>query len=47
MFGIQFMLLNLGIGIGGIVAATIVDVAEPATFTAAVPGGCRSPTCST
>ena len=32
VFGIQFMILNLGIGIGGIVAATIVDVAQPATF---------------
>lgn len=32
VFGIQFMILNLGIGIGGIVAATIVDVARPATF---------------
>ncbi len=32
VFGIQFMILNLGIGVGGIVAATIVDVAEPATF---------------
>lgn len=33
VFGIQFMLLNLGIGIGGIIAATIVDVATPSTFT--------------
>lgn len=32
VFGIQFMILNLGIGIGGIVAATIVDVSQPATF---------------
>jgi MFS family permease len=32
VFGIQFMILNLGIGIGGIVAATIVDVAQPETF---------------
>ena len=34
VFGIQFMLLNLGIGIGGIIAAVVVDVSEPATFTA-------------
>ena len=33
VFGIQFMLLNLGIGIGGIVAAVVVDVAEPGSFT--------------
>lgn len=32
MFGIQFMLLNLGIGIGGIVAAVVVDVSAPTTF---------------
>ncbi len=32
IFGIQFMILNLGIGIGGIVAAVVVDVADPATF---------------
>lgn len=28
------MLLNLGIGVGGIIAATLVDVAEPSTFVA-------------
>ena len=33
VFGIQFMLLNLGIGIGGILAAVVVDVAHPETFT--------------
>ena len=33
VFGIQFMLLNLGIGVGGIVAALIVDVSSPSTFT--------------
>ncbi len=33
VFGIQFMLLNLGIGIGGIIAALIVDVGSPDTFT--------------
>lgn len=32
VFGIQFMLLNLGIGIGGIVAAVVVDVTAPTTF---------------
>lgn len=32
VFGLQFMLLNLGLGIGGLVAATMVDTAEPATF---------------
>ena len=32
VFGVQFMLLNLGLGIGGLVAASIVDLADPATF---------------
>lgn len=32
VFGLQFMLLNLGLGIGGIIAATIVDVTRPLTF---------------
>lgn len=32
VFGIQFMLLNLGIGIGGIISATIVDVDRPESF---------------
>ena len=32
-FGLQFMLLNLGIGIGGITAALIVDVTDVTTFT--------------
>ena len=32
VFGIQFLLLNLGIGIGGIVAATIVEVDDVGTF---------------
>ncbi len=32
-FGLQFMLLNLGIGIGGVVAAVIVDVSDTTTFT--------------
>ena len=34
VYGIQFMLLNLGIGIGGIVSAVVVDVTDPSTFTA-------------
>lgn len=33
VFGIQFMLLNLGIGLGGIAAAVVVDVADPGSFT--------------
>ena len=33
VFGIQFMLLNLGIGLGGIVAALVVNVDHPDTFT--------------
>ena len=32
-FGINFTLLNLGIGIGGIVGGRFVDVARPGTFT--------------
>lgn len=32
VFGIQFMLLNLGIGIGGLVAATIVRAENPSSF---------------
>ena len=32
-FGIQFMLLNLGIGLGGLVAASILDVHRATTFT--------------
>lgn len=31
-FGIQFMLLNLGIGVGGLLAGLVVDVARPRTF---------------
>ena len=33
MFGLQFMLLNLGLGLGGLVAATILDSTRPSTFT--------------
>jgi MFS family permease len=33
-FGINFTLLNLGIGIGGLVGGRFVDVARPETFTA-------------
>ena len=31
-FAVNFMLLNLGLGIGGLIAATIVDIARPETF---------------
>lgn len=34
MFGLWFMLLNLGIGLGGLLAATFIDVDRPATFQA-------------
>jgi MFS family permease len=34
LFGIWFMLLNLGIGVGGLIAALIVDVDVPGTFSA-------------
>ncbi len=32
-FGFNFMLLNLGIGFGGLISATIVDLRHPFTFT--------------
>jgi len=32
-FGIQFMLMNLGIGIGGIIAAIVADVESTSSFT--------------
>lgn len=32
VFGLQFMVINLGLGLGGLVAATIVDVDRPQTF---------------
>jgi MFS family permease len=31
-FGLQFALLNLGIGAGGLIAGAVVDTARPATF---------------
>lgn len=31
-FGVNFMLVNLGIGFGGLISATIVDLHHPATF---------------
>lgn len=31
-YGVQFMLLNLGIGLGGLLSALIVDEADPGTF---------------
>ncbi|MEI6360990.1 MAG: MFS transporter [Actinomycetes bacterium] len=33
VFGIQFLLLNLGLGLGGVVSASIVTVADPSSFT--------------
>lgn len=33
-FGLQFTLLNAGVGVGGLVAAGVVDVNRPATFVA-------------
>ncbi len=33
-FGVNFALLNLGIGVGGIIAGVVVDVARPTTFEA-------------
>ncbi|WP_433832174.1 MFS transporter [Actinoplanes sp. CA-015351] len=33
-FGLQFMLINLGIGVGGLIAGAIVDTSRPATFQA-------------
>jgi MFS family permease len=34
VFGLQFMLLNLGLGLGGLIGASILDVTRPGTFTA-------------
>ena len=34
VFGLQFMLLNLGLGVGGLVGASILDVTHASTFTA-------------
>ncbi len=31
-FAVSFMLLNLGLGLGGLIAATIVDISRPETF---------------
>ena len=33
-FGVNFALLNLGIGVGGLIAGAFVDVARPVTFEA-------------
>ena len=33
VFGLQFMMLNLGIGLGGLVAAAVLNVNRPETFT--------------
>lgn len=32
-FGVSFMLLNLGLGLGGLIGASIIDLADPTTFT--------------
>lgn len=34
VFGLQFMLLNLGLGVGGLLGAVVLDVQRPGTFTA-------------
>ena len=41
-FGINFTLLNLGIGIGGLLAGSIVDVQRPGTFVAIYLGNALS-----
>lgn len=33
VFGLQFMLLNLGLGLGGLIGAAVLNVDQPATFT--------------
>ena len=33
IYGLQFALLNLGVGIGGVIGSLIIDVARPETFT--------------
>ncbi|GAA2714846.1 hypothetical protein ACFY2R_08485 [Micromonospora olivasterospora] len=32
MYGLNFALLNLGIGVGGLISGAIVDIARPTTF---------------
>ncbi len=32
LFGLQFLVLNLGLGLGGLISATIVDVSHPQSF---------------
>ena len=41
-FGVNFALVNLGIGVGGIVGGLYVDVSDPGTFTAIVLGDAAS-----
>jgi MFS family permease len=41
-FGVNFALVNLGIGVGGIVGGLYVDVADPGTFTAIFLGDAAS-----
>ncbi len=38
-FGVSFMVVNLGVGIGGLVSAAVVSLSHPATFTALYLGG--------
>ena len=33
-FGVNFMLVNLGIGFGALISASVVDIASPDTFVA-------------
>ena len=33
LFGLQFMMLNLGLGLGGLISSTIVRIEDPHTFT--------------
>jgi MFS family permease len=33
IFGIQFLLLNLGLGLGGVVSASVVSTSDPSSFT--------------
>ncbi|MFD2766727.1 MFS transporter [Micromonospora eburnea] len=34
VFGLQFALLNLGIGVGGLISGAVIDIARPVTFQA-------------
>ena len=39
VFGLNFALLNLGIGVGGLISGAIVDIARPVTFQTDLPAG--------